>query len=254
MIVVYDSGVGATSVIDALCRRLPDVATFKIADPRSFPYGSRCQSEITERFVAATQRIAEEVIPFAWVIACNTLSIACRNIDVRLPMLPSATFTMLNAGVKCGEHAPGKRLAILGTALTVRSCFLRQAIEIRRPDLSIEQFALTDLAIGIERNEANSVEDVRAWMRDKYAGIKRFDPDTILLVCTHFPLAGRFLAQLFPCARFIDPSEELSIEIIKHLQKRSLNKKCAPIRVNTLRELENMGFDCRFCAKSERVA
>ena len=73
-ILVFDSGVGGLTVLDALRRILPQAPVIYAADNAGLPYGEKSEAEIAARVAGLLGRMTERFQPRLACIACNTAS------------------------------------------------------------------------------------------------------------------------------------------------------------------------------------
>ncbi|MEJ0059269.1 MAG: aspartate/glutamate racemase family protein [Terricaulis sp.] len=100
---VFDSGVGGLSVLDAIVRSGVELELDYVADNAWLPYGLKSDTEIATRVPALLKRLASQWAPDAIVVACNTAStialdqtraaLAIPVIGVVPPIKPAAAAT-----------------------------------------------------------------------------------------------------------------------------------------------------------------
>src|SRR5262245_30363652 len=86
-VLMFDSGVGGLSVLDAVVASGAPVALDYVADHAWMPYGLRSDSEIAARVPDLLSALAAQWRPDAVVVACNTAStIALEGVRAALSM------------------------------------------------------------------------------------------------------------------------------------------------------------------------
>ena len=73
-ILIFDSGVGGLTVLDATRTLLPDAPVIYAADNAGLPYGTKTEAQIAARVAGLLGRMTERFRPRLVCIACNTAS------------------------------------------------------------------------------------------------------------------------------------------------------------------------------------
>src|SRR5579883_2998480 len=116
-ILVFDSGLGGLTVLEAICATLPEGQYTYVADNAAFPYGALSEETLTERIIRVCDHILSRVTPDILVIACSTAS------TLVLPFLRSR-FSIPVVGVVPGikpaaSLSKTKLITLLATPATV---------------------------------------------------------------------------------------------------------------------------------------
>jgi glutamate racemase len=184
---VFDSGVGGLTVLRAIHDLLPRESTIYVGDLAYFPYGPRPLSEVRARARALTGFFQEQDVK-ALVVACNTATAAAFE-DVE-GWFGGATVGVVRPGAEEAVAASSqRRIGVLATEGAVRSQAYRTAILDVCPDCEVEQMPLGRLVALVEAgavDEAETREIINAAVANL---IESAGCDTIVLGCTHFPLA-----------------------------------------------------------------
>ncbi len=205
MVCIYDSGVGGLTALRALRRLRPDLSVAYYGDTARVPYGTRPPGVIA-RYAANAFRFIETLAPEAVLIACGTVS------TVALPRLSPPPFPVLGvaeAGIEQAVRGGYSRIAVLGTAATIDSGVFAAGIADRLPHARIRSLACP-LFVTLAECGYTDREDPLACLGAKrcLSPLYPFDPEAILLGCTHFPLLSGVIAELFPRAVLIDCGAE----------------------------------------------
>ncbi|MBC2670163.1 glutamate racemase [Novosphingobium piscinae] len=205
-ILLFDSGVGGLSVLEALRGLRPDAPVIYAADNAGLPYGEKTEAEIAARVAGLLGRMTERLRPRLVCIACNTAStiaLAMVRDVLEVPIVgtvpaikPAAALT--TTGV----------IGLLGTAATIRQGYVdRLEAEFAR-DKTLLRFAAPELVSAAEARLRGEPVDpavfarAAAGLRDQPGGERI---DTVVLACTHFPLVAAELGAAFgPGVRFVD--------------------------------------------------
>lgn len=196
---VFDSGVGGLSVLDAIVNAGLAVDLDYVADNAWLPYGEKPDAALVARVPALIRALVDEWAPDAVVIACNTAStialdavraaIALPVIGVVPPIKPAAEAT--KSGV----------IGLLATPATVARPYTDELIAKFAPDKTVIRFGSTALVGAAERVLAG--EDLDQSAVDEaicalFGPPRGGDLDVVALACTHFPLLRAALAAAAP--------------------------------------------------------
>lgn len=188
-ILVFDSGVGALSIIDEIRRSLPEVTITYASDNGFFPYGSKAEAELVQRVDRVLHALVARSAPDIIVVACNTAS------TVALPKIREH-FSMPIVGVvpaikPAAQLSASKIIGLLGTPGTISRPYTHQLIKDFASDCSIIPLGSTQLVEMAERKlrgQSLELEAVRTALLPLTTAEHFARMDTIVLACTHFPL------------------------------------------------------------------
>ncbi len=186
---VFDSGVGGLSVLDAIAASGVAVELDYVADNAWLPYGLKSDAELAARIPALIARMAAQWAPDAVVLACNTASTIALDqtraalsvpvIGVVPPIKPAA------AATKTGV------IGLLATPATVRRIYTNQLIADFAADKRVVRHGSAELVAAAEAKLRGERVDQKAIL-DAIAGLfgapGGAEIDVVALACTHFPL------------------------------------------------------------------
>lgn len=198
-VLVFDSGVGGLSVLDAISTSGRAFELDYIADNAWLPYGLKTDAQLRDRVPALLSRLVAQWGPEAVVVACNTAStIALEQIRAVLsipvvgvvpPIKPAAAAT--RTGV----------IGLLATPATVRRAYTDDLIIQFAGDKTVVRFGSSALVEAAERKLAGEEVDVTA-ITEAIDGLFSApgggEIDVVALACTHFPLLASELAAAAP--------------------------------------------------------
>ena len=207
---VFDSGFGGLTVLRALMARLPRARFAFLGDTARLPYGSKSRRTIA-RYAAESARflVREQGAEFL-VIACNTASALA--LDAIQDAVPVPVLGVIEPGAAAARAASKTGdVLVIATDATVRShayVAACQALGLR----AIEK-ACPLLVPLVE--EGWTDHPVTAQVIDIYlnelraeAAARGFNPDALVLGCTHYPLLRTLFEQAVrPGAMVIDSAE-----------------------------------------------
>jgi glutamate racemase len=217
---VFDSGFGGLTVLRALINRLPQARFAFLGDTARLPYGSKSRRTIARYAAQSAQFLVREQGAQYLVIACNTASaLALDAIQdaVSVPVLgviePGASAA--RAASKTGD------VLVIATDATVRSHAYLAACQAR--GLRAIEKACPLLVPLVEEGWTNhpvTAEVIEIYLNElrAEAGERGFNPDALVLGCTHYPLLRSLFEQAVrPGASVIDSAEstaEAAVQLI----------------------------------------
>jgi len=211
-VLLFDSGVGGLSVLNAVTALIPQVPFVYVADNGGFPYGTKTEAEIATRVPALLGRLTERYQPRLIVIACNTAStiaLGAARAALELPIVGTVPAIKPAAALSAT-----RAIGVLGTDATVRQPYVdRLAEEFAKDCLVLRHGSarLVELAEGKLQGEQQSLDEYRqalGGLLDQPGGDRI---DTVVLACTHFPLVRDELAAAAPRPlRFVDGAEGIA--------------------------------------------
>ncbi|WP_199678786.1 glutamate racemase [Salinisphaera sp. LB1] len=212
-ILIFDSGVGGLSVLAAVRARLPRAPLVYAMDSAGYPYGQRDEAELTARVPALLGRLVERYRPCLVVIACNTAStIALAAVR---DVLATPVVGTVPAIKPAAERSSSRVIGVLGTRATVRQAYVDDLAQRFAGDCRVLRHgapALVDYVESMLRDEmAADPEAPRHALAGLLAQPGGDAIDTVVLACTHFPLAGDALRRAAPAAmQFVDGAEGIA--------------------------------------------
>jgi glutamate racemase len=221
---VFDSGVGGLTVLKALEAALPDEHFIYLGDTARLPYGTKSPRTI-ERYAVQAARVLVERGIKALVVACNTAS-AVALTRLRDTYAPVPVFGVVAPGAHAAARASrGGRIAVIGTESTVRGGAYQRAILAERADARIMARPCPLLVTLAE--EGWTAGDVPRAVLEAYLGgwlhgdTGPWQPDCLVLGCTHFPILLPLLAQVAgPAITIVDSAETTAAAVRKVLEPR----------------------------------
>ncbi len=225
---IFDSGVGALSVLRHVQARLPSEHLLCFCDSGHAPYGGKSDAQIVARTLAIADFLLAKNIK-AIVVACNTATAAA--IEALRQQHPELIVVGVEPGLKpaavFSKSGIGGVLATASTLASSRFIALRDQIT-QTTGVSFLTQACVGLVEKIEKGELSSPETVA--MLERYVTpILRGGADTIALGCTHYPFVQ---PQIEAIARrestqpvtIIDTGEAVSRQLERLLQQRGLQR------------------------------
>lgn len=225
---IFDSGVGALSVLRHIQARLPSEHLLCFADSGHAPYGGKPDAEIIARTLAIAAFLRTKNIK-AIVVACNTATAAA--IDALRQQYPDLIVVGVEPGLKPAATLSRSGIAgVLATASTLASerfNALREHIT-ETTGVSFVTQACVGLVEQIEKGELSS--PATADMLERYVTpLLRGGADTIALGCTHYPFVQPLIEAIAQResavpVTIIDTGEAVSRQLERQLQQRGLQR------------------------------
>jgi len=209
---VFDRGIGGLSVLRALRAHLPGARLAYLADNAHAPYGERDPDRLRAHVLALIGAWHAQASLDLLVIACNTATAvaidALRQAHPTLPMVGiEPALRPALAGTRSGH------IGVLATRATLQSGRYRQLRARCLADTPLAQLheqAADGLADAIERGDDAQVD---ALARRHVGALMQRDPaiDSLVLGCTHYPLAAPLLqAAAGDAVTLVDPAEAVA--------------------------------------------
>ncbi|MCJ2015716.1 glutamate racemase [Methylobacterium sp. J-076] len=219
-ILLFDSGLGGLTVLDAVRRARPDARYVYAADDAAFPYGRLSEAELVARVLAVMEQFIASHRPDLVVIACNTASTlvlpALRQrfttpfVGVVPPIKPAAATT--RSGL----------ITLLATPGTVARSYTRDLIATYAASCAVTLVGSRHLATYAEAEMAGSpIDDATLAAEIAPCFVRAEDgrlTDVVCLSCTHYPLLLPRLRALAPWpVSWIDPAPAIARRVLQLL-------------------------------------
>lgn len=191
---IFDSGVGGLTVLKALRSQLPDENFIYLGDTARLPYGTKSSASILRYALQAAAQLQRRNVKLL-VIACNTASaVAVHALQAELAPLP--VVGVVEPGAKAAvDRCPAGRHLVLATEATVDLGAYGNAILSLDKAATVRELSCELLvALAEEGWCRGSIAEaiVRHYLQPylgSYLGDHgAYDPQSIILGCTHFPI------------------------------------------------------------------
>lgn len=210
-ILVFDSGLGGSTVLREIVRLRPAANYVYVADDAFFPYGRHSEDAIVSRVVPLIGDLIATHTPDLVVIACNTASTLVMS---HLRAAYGVPFVGTVPAIKpaCASSR-SRRVSVLGTRGTVKREYTHALIRDFAQGCDVTLVGAENLASLAEaalKGERVSDEAIAAEIAPCFVnGEAR--TDTVVLACTHYPLLLARLAALAPWpVDWIDPAPAIA--------------------------------------------
>ena len=207
-IAVFDSGMGGLTVLHEAMGRIPGETFLYYADTMHVPYGTKPKEFVRNCVLTSVRAIMEQPEPVrAVVVACNTAtSIAIGALRETYPEIP---IIGMEPAVKPAvelSRGIGKRVLVTATPLTLQESKYHELVKRVDDRAIVDSMPLPELVRFCEELQFEG-DEIDAYFRDRFAGLRLAEYGTIVLGCTHFPFFRRALGRVLPShIRMIDGS------------------------------------------------
>lgn len=195
---VFDSGVGGLSVLRALRAQLPHEHFIYVADSAYAPYGEKGSAFVAARCLAIARELVEDHGAKALVIACNTATAA--GADALRARWPQWPIVGIEPALKpAAARTRTQCVGVLATRGTLQSARFARLLAAQPPQVRFVLQPCDGLADAIEQEAILPDGGLHAGRTDaliaRYlAALGPLGPqsgaiDTLVLGCTHYPLA-----------------------------------------------------------------
>src|SRR5436190_37600 len=184
---IFDSGVGGLTVYRALHERLPNERFIYLGDTARVPYGTKSMATVERYAIENSLFLASRGIKML-VVACNTAS-ALALPAIRKAVGLDVAGVIGPGGRKAVEITRDKekaRIGVIATEATVASNAYFEAIRKASDTAEVLQSGCPLFVSLAEENWANEPETASIAAR-YLAEMKTFEPDALVLGCTHYP-------------------------------------------------------------------
>ncbi len=222
-ILVFDSGLGGLTILQALQKKLPSCEYVYASDNEAFPYGTKSAEFLITRVQRVLQVLIDKTQPHIIVVACNTAS------TLVLPHI-RRHFAIPIVGVvpaikPAAQQSTTKVIGLLGTPGTVARGYTKGLIEEFAKDCKVISVGSAELVI-LAEEALRGFTPTQAVLHSLLKPL--FDApqlDTIVLACTHFPLIKKNLSDASPReVNWIDSSEAIARRVSALLDNQALAK------------------------------
>lgn len=192
---------GGFTILKELQEKLTFADYIYFNDNAFHPYGTKSEEQLIERSEKVIRFLITTHLPDIIVVACNTASTLALN-SLRKSFPDTAIVGVVPAVKPAAELSINKKIAVLATPRTIASAYLDRLIVEHSKGCLFIRIALPGL---VEMVEASSLGQVQVdWqeLSENLQPVNQQNCDTVVLGCTHYPLAVDSLKQLCPDVDF----------------------------------------------------
>lgn len=237
-IVLFDSGVGGTSILKEIAELLPQEDFIYLADSKNAPYGEKTHEEIIRLSIKNTE-LALSMNAKLIVVACNT---ATTNAITYLRSHYSIPFIGIEPAIKpAALHSEFKKIGVLATKGTLTSELFKKSTHAFTQGIHVIEVIGQGIVEAVEGGWTND----KAFLNQLKLQLQPFidaDIDYLVLGCTHFPYIIPQLKQLLPRhVKIIDSGRAVAKQTETVLVEHKLKTlSTAPGNVDIYSNAENL--------------
>ena len=218
---VFDSGIGGLTVAAALKTLLPSETIFYIGDTARVPYGGKSRKTVERYSIEIGGLLLAEQAKII-VVACNTAS------ALAVPRMKELFKAPVQGVVSPGARAAISatkigRIGVIGTRATISSGAYERAIHAIDPTARVFSEACPLLVPLME--EGLFDDPITDQVLQRYlAPLLAEGIDTLVLGCTHYPLARTAIARAAgPAVTLVDSAENCALAVKALLDSSQLS-------------------------------
>lgn len=209
----FDSGIGGTTILEAVKERLPNEEYNYIADSKNCPYGEKAEDElysIVKNNVNELKKWGAKIV----VVACNTATVRC--IDKLRDEFKGIAFVGTEPAVKVALSSGAKKILVLATPNTIESERMHLLVD-GNSGVQVDLRACPGLAETIEKYYEKDSRKIKEKLNELL--VKDETYDAVVLGCTHYPLVKNEIQEFYPNARMVDSSVGVAKQVKAEVQK-----------------------------------
>ena len=107
-----------------------------------------------------------------------------------------------------------KRIGVFATEATVKSGKYTEELKKYNSNIQVKEIASKNW-VGIVENTSNNIQSDIEHIKDEIEEMLKFNPDKIILGCTHYPYLMNEFVKYAPRELFIDPAD-IFVKYVKH--------------------------------------
>ena len=217
-IAFFDSGVGGLTVLNHIKKILPYENYIYYGDTIHMPYGEKSKEELLN-FSEPIFRFFERKNCKAVVMACNTTSSMIYE-DVK-DKYNFTIYPIVQSVAKIIAQMNINSLGVLATRGTIESNAYPNQINKYNKNMKVSGHFCPQWVHIVENNLIDLPESIEI-VKSDLDEILKFNPDKIVLGCTHYPYLLNLLSNLKSRDTFIDPAQYFASFISEDLEAKNL--------------------------------
>lgn len=205
---IFDSGLGGLTGYRALRDLLPHQNLIYFGDTARVPYGTRSR-EVIRRYALQDARFLLSRKVEAILVACGTASSNALDLLEQTFSIPFVGVVKPASEQAVSVAASGNgRVLVLGTAATVATGAYEQAIHTLDAKIEVRSVACPLFVPLVENGHTRKGDVAATAIAQEYLlPHADFQPDVVLLGCTHYPLLSNVIADVLPEPALISAGE-----------------------------------------------
>lgn len=224
-ILIFDSGIGGLTVVNALRGIAPRVGVTYVADNAAFPYGALEDPALLARVCAVLQRALALGHVTAVVIACNTVStLMLDQLRLRFSM---RIFGVVPPIKPAAEYSRSRVIGLMATPATLRQGYIDDLVQkyaqdcriIRIGSPELARYAEDEVRGQLQQADRERIRSILQPLLDQYDSAV----DAVAVGCTHYPfLLDEFRKVLPESVQWFDPAQPVARHLLNVLSQQAM--------------------------------
>ncbi len=198
----FDSGVGGLTILSAFRKVLPNENCIFLGDTKNMPYGEKTKDQLIE-FSSDAFSFFERKGVKAVVMACNTTSAVVY--DELKDKYNFKLYPLIQSVSKLLANLPVNKIGVFATPATVNSHAYTKWINKYNSRIDVIEIPCPEWVKIVENNETETQNALNS-VKEKMEQMLKYNPDKIVLGCTHYPYLTEQLSKYASKERFINPA------------------------------------------------
>ncbi|MEL0649536.1 glutamate racemase [Pseudoalteromonas agarivorans] len=195
-IMVFDSGIGGTTVLEHIKQSIPDAQYSYFMDNALLPYGAQSQQTIINRLYSLIHFINSNKLNVDLiVIACNTASTSALSAVRKITSIPIVG--VVPAIKPAAELTRTNHIALLATPATVTSPYTKTLITEHARNVTVNLYSSVKLVVLAEQYFYTQTLDMLKLHQELDSLKVDKNTDVLVLGCTHFPILANPIREYF---------------------------------------------------------
>ena len=166
------------------------------------PYGEKTKEQLVE-YSSNAFKFFEKKNVKAVVMACNTTSAVVY--DELKDKFSFKLYPLIQSVTKVFGASSAKRIGVFATPATINSHAYSKWINKYNPNVEVIEISCPEWVKIVENNQIDTIAAEKS-VKEKMEQILKYNPDKIVLGCTHYPYLISQLSKFIPEDMFINPS------------------------------------------------
>ena len=222
---IFDSGVGGLTIVKNVLELLPNENIVYLGDTARVPYGSRDDKTILKYGFQDINFLKSKNTKII-VAACGTVSSVFFKNNMNGCLHESCNFIGIIEPTSnlAAETSKNRNIGIIGTKATINSKSYEICLKNLDKDISTISQACPLFVPIVEEGIFKSNPDIAYKIIDLYLNqFKKFNIDTLILGCTHYPLLAELISNYFDDKiNLINPGVATAKFIKTYLEKNNM--------------------------------
>ncbi|MEG1448152.1 MAG: glutamate racemase [Oscillospiraceae bacterium] len=213
---VFDSGLGGLCAVKQLRTLLPKENIVYLGDTGRIPYGTRSKETINKYAVQDINFLLKHNVKMI-IAACGTVSANITEENINSLPVPY-TGVLLPLAKRSTEITKNNKIGVIATTASIKSRGFEKTIKTINPSAEVIGVPCPLFVHLVENGlieDGNKITELTARMY--LEPLKKQNPDTLILGCTHFPLIYNAIRKVMgEEVELIDPGQETA-KYVKNL-------------------------------------